>query len=114
MDAWVSRPDARPLLPPRLLLAPFVHNLGIMEKIRRFDPEEIDLAAVARELRATLGAPIEGAIVGRTVVRDAVAQQLQCSLLEAEQLVDTMIGRGFLIPTETSGGLTVWRFSVEA
>jgi hypothetical protein len=62
-----------------------------------FDPERIDLAVVARHLKAAFEQiPIEGYVVGRTRLRDAVAAHLRCSQLEAEQVVDTMIGRGFI------------------
>lgn len=62
-----------------------------------FDPEEIDLAVLARELVAVLReSSLEGYVVGRTRLRDAVAGTLRCSQLDAERLVDTMVGRGFL------------------
>lgn len=61
------------------------------------DPESIDLGEVARALAATLASvPLEGPVVGRTRLRDAAAEQLGCSQLQAEQIVDTMIGRGFI------------------
>lgn len=82
-----------------------------MEPTQHFDPEQIDLAVLTRALRSAFDAPIEGAIVGRTAVRDAVARELRCSQLQAEQLVDTMIGRGFLARHEAPDGMTVWRFS---
>lgn len=76
--------------------------------------EEIDLAVVTEELRRRLPDPLEGFVRGRTIARDAVATQLGCSELEAERLVDTMIGRGFLrfsgdAARATEGG--VWRFA---
>ena len=42
------------------------------------------------------GAAPEGFVRGRTVLRDTVVASLGCSELEAEEVVDTMIGRGFL------------------
>jgi hypothetical protein len=61
------------------------------------DVESIDLAALAAKLAATFGgsAP-EGYVRGRTTLRDAVAAHLGCSALMAENLVETMISRGWL------------------
>jgi hypothetical protein len=62
-----------------------------------FRPEDIDLAEVADGLRRTFGdrGPT-GYLPGRTAFRDALVVQLECSQLEAELVVDTMIARGFL------------------
>jgi hypothetical protein len=61
------------------------------------DVEQVDLAVVAAFLQRRLGPrPIEGFVPGRTLMRDAVVTELSCSVLEAEALIDTMIGRGFL------------------
>lgn len=70
--------------------------------------EEVDLAVVAYGIRKLVDAPIEGSIVGRTRLRDAVVEHLDCSQLEAEQIVDTMIGRGFLVETEVADGRSLW------
>ena len=64
--------------------------------MEHFDPESIDLAELSNELRAACGHCIEDVVVGRTVLRDEVASRLDCSMLEAEQLVDTLIARGFV------------------
>lgn len=61
------------------------------------DVEEIDLASLARRLLSAVGSPVEGYVVGRTVMRDAVASILGCSLLEAENLVETLISRGLIV-----------------
>lgn len=62
-----------------------------------FDPERIDLAQTARELeRLFANAPPRGYLLGKTMMRDAVARVYECSQLEAEQVVDTMVARGFL------------------
>lgn len=77
-----------------------------------FDPEMIDLAALARKLADVLReSSLEGAIVGRTLLRDAVAAQLRCSQLDAERLVDTMVGRGFLRFDRDASGASpgIWR-----
>jgi hypothetical protein len=62
-----------------------------------FSVEEVDLAALARALAARFGRVLaQGYLHGRTVLRDAVAAQLGCSLLEAEALVDTLEAAGYL------------------
>ena len=73
-----------------------------------FDPEAVDLAEVARHLRAACGSFVEGAVIGRTRLRDEVARQLECSQLASERLLDTMILRGFVKERRTSGGLVGW------
>ncbi len=75
--------------------------------------ERIDLAAVAAMLeRHVEGHAPEGFVRGRTVLRDAVMAHFTCSALEVEELVDTMVGRGFLRfdgdPKAAAGG-GVWR-----
>lgn len=72
--------------------------------MEHFDPETIDLAELTSQLRSTCGPTIEGTVVGRTVLRDEVSRLLGCSLLEAEQMVDTMIGRGFIREGELGDG----------
>lgn len=58
--------------------------------------ENVDLAEIAGVIRARCGASVEGEVVGRTKMRDEICRHLGCSLLEAEQMVDTLIGRGFV------------------
>lgn len=65
--------------------------------MKRHDPESIDLAVLARHLRTALGSSVPGAVVGRTALRDEVVRRLDCSQLEAELLIDTMVGRAFLV-----------------
>lgn len=61
------------------------------------DPETVDLAALARALEQRVpAAQREGAVVGRTALRDAVTVHLACSEAMAENIVDTMVARGFL------------------
>lgn len=61
------------------------------------DPEDVDLAQTCERLRRTFdGGEIEGYSDGRTAIRDALMAQMRCSALEAEDLVETMIGRGYL------------------
>ena len=74
--------------------------------------EEFDLAEVAAMLQRELGGRgPDGFVRGRTVLRDLVMRAHACSALEAEELVDTMVGRGFLKfsgdPTEAAGS-GVW------
>lgn len=69
-----------------------------------FDPESIDLAELVSELRESCGHCIEDVVVGRTLLRDQVVRRLNCSMLEAEQLVDTLIARGFVRQGELSDG----------
>jgi hypothetical protein len=78
-----------------------------------FDVEQVDLAALATELRRTFqGSAVAGYVRGRTALRDAVVAQLACSEVEAEQLVETMIGRGFLRfsgdPADVTAGDALW------
>lgn len=59
--------------------------------------DEIDLQALARTLRARVGATLlENYLDGRTLFRDAVVEILDCSLCEAEELVDTLEAREYL------------------
>ena len=62
----------------------------------RIDPERIDLARLAHHLAVEFDGSVEGYVVGRTRLRDAVAAHEQCSVLQAEELVDTLILRGLV------------------
>ncbi|MEP7121621.1 MAG: hypothetical protein ABJE95_11950 [Byssovorax sp.] len=78
-----------------------------------FDVEQVDLAALAAGLSRTFqDSSPAGYIRGRTVIRDAVGAQLGCSEVEAERLVETMIGRGFLRftgdPAAATAGDAIW------
>lgn len=80
------------------------------------DVEEIDLAALGDLLQRIFdGCPPKGFVRGRTTLRDAVADRLKCSEVEAEQLVETMIGYGLLRfegePTDASGNAAFWVIS---
>jgi hypothetical protein len=77
--------------------------------------EQVDLAELTAALERVFGGqPVEGAIVGRTRLRDGVASHLGCSSLEAEQLVDTLVTCGFLRLERTAEGAELWRFLREA
>jgi hypothetical protein len=74
----------------------------------RFEPESVDLAALRSVLEETCGAFVDGDVVGRTRLRDAVSLHLVCSELDAERIVDTMVGRGFLWRLTTRDGRSGW------
>jgi len=60
-------------------------------------PEEIDLNELRRQLAARFAdAPPAGYVCGKGELRAAVVDILRCSELEAEQLVDTLEGRGLI------------------
>lgn len=77
----------------------------------RFDPEAVDLAAVRRMLEQRCGPFVEGAVVGRTRFRDEVVGHLACSVLDAERIVDTMVGRRFLRRQTMEDGRIGWSTS---
>lgn len=57
-------------------------------------PEEIDLNELRRQLQQHFGEmPPAGYVRGKTELRAALVQILQCSELESEQLVDTLEAR---------------------
>jgi hypothetical protein len=75
--------------------------------------DDVDLAALARTLRELFAtAPPAGYLEGRTALRDAVALHLSCSMVEAEELVDTLEAQGYLHfegdPTQPETGNEVW------
>jgi hypothetical protein len=80
------------------------------------DLEQIDLASLADRLQ-TSRLSLEGYLRGRTEMRDAVIETLACSELEAEQLVDTLVGRGFVQfsgDPASAGGGGVWTIHPDA
>ncbi|HEX7624535.1 MAG TPA: hypothetical protein VF400_13245 [Anaeromyxobacteraceae bacterium] len=62
------------------------------------DIDDIDLAELARMIRQHIppGEPPVGYLRGRSYFRDVLVQGLQCSDMEAEQLVDTLEMNGYL------------------
>jgi len=77
--------------------------------VAAFDPEQVDLAALAAHVADRLaGERVEGYVVGRTQLRDVVAEQLGCSLLAAEQLVDTMVARRFFTFEDAPDSMGIW------
>jgi hypothetical protein len=82
-----------------------------------FDPEAIDLAQITVELaRLFANNPPRGYLLGKTAVRDEIVRLLDCSQLEAEELVDTMVYTGFLryegAPTDEVDTLRNWQIVV--
>jgi len=81
-------------------------------------PEDIDLADLAETLAGPLTrAPAAGFVEGKTTLRDLVIAELQCSVLQAEQLVDTMVASGFLRFSGDPRGPSddgVWRVDLSA
>jgi hypothetical protein len=61
------------------------------------DPEEVDLEWLS-EAVANRVPPhqMQEFIEGKTAIRDGVAEELDCSMMVAEQVVETMISRGML------------------
>jgi hypothetical protein len=75
----------------------------------KLDIEAVDLEDLVDVVRDTTEAPLAGAIVGRSLLRDIVADHLECSMLEAEELVDTMVSRGIARLERDDEGREVWR-----
>jgi hypothetical protein len=76
--------------------------------------ESVDLAKVAQHLMSACGGSVEGAVVGRTRLRDEVVGYLQCSQLEGEQVLDTMINRGFVVKRSEPDGCVHWDIAAPA
>jgi hypothetical protein len=77
------------------------------------DVESIDLAELARLLRPH-EAELVGELDGRSVMRDLVAAHLECSMLEAEELVDTLVVQGYARLVRDPEGLEGWRLKTSA
>jgi hypothetical protein len=82
--------------------------------MNHFDPDLVDLAGLARHLDEAFPSAPMGSIVGRTQLRDEVARNLKCSLLEAEQMVDTMVARGYLFEQRELDGTVHWMIQSRA
>ncbi len=60
-------------------------------------PESIDLRVLVEQLRQRLGpAGPCGFLDGKVVFRDAVAELANCSCMEAEDVVETLVAQGYL------------------
>jgi hypothetical protein len=79
------------------------------------NPEAVDLAALVERLRKqAASSAISGYLAGKTWFRDTVVSDLGCSELEAEEIVDTLVNRGFLTfsgDPSSASPLGVWRIS---
>jgi hypothetical protein len=74
------------------------------------DIADVDFDAVLKQLRSRFrDTPLEGAILGRTALRDAVAEFLGCSLLQAEQIVDTLVADGAIQLVRSRDMPPVWQ-----
>lgn len=62
-----------------------------------FDPTSVDLQRLSTSLQRLLKSPVvPGSMLeGKTVLREATMSLLRCSELEAENVVDTLVARGF-------------------
>jgi len=62
-----------------------------------FDPTSVDLQRLSESLQRLLKSPAVpgGMLEGKTVLREATMSLLSCSELEAENVVDTLVARGF-------------------
>jgi hypothetical protein len=59
--------------------------------------EDIDLSALADALRVRVGASLEASYLrGKTILRDAIEEELCCSDEIAERLVETLELQGFV------------------
>ncbi len=78
------------------------------------DIERIDLEELARMIKRHIppGDPPVGYLRGRSYFRDVITHALQCSDMEAEQLVDTLEMNGYLHftgdPSERSHADSRW------
>jgi hypothetical protein len=63
-----------------------------------FDPTSVDLQRLSDSLQQILNSPIVpgGMLEGKTVLREVTMSLLNCSELEAENVVDTLVARGFV------------------
>lgn len=75
------------------------------------DVESVDLAALVTAMQSRFSAPFEGAVMGRTNMRDFVSEELECSELEAEQIVDTLVARRFARLERDADGRELWHLS---
>ena len=68
-----------------------------MRSLHRMIPEDLDLHALAEDLRASLrpGEAV-GYLRGKSLMRDVLVHDRGFSELESEELIDTMEMRGFL------------------
>lgn len=73
------------------------------------DVEEVDLATLVDLVRARVGDEVDGAVLGRTRMRDAAQDALDCSMVEAERIVDTIVLRGLVHLERDPLGNAKWK-----
>jgi hypothetical protein len=66
------------------------------------DPSDVDLASLASRLDQRRNTPPVGYVPGKTLLRDQVIDELECSVEAAETLVDALEARGFIRFTGSS------------
>jgi hypothetical protein len=66
------------------------------------DPSDVDLASLASRLHQHRNTPPVGYVPGKTLLRDQVVDELDCSVEAAETLVDALEARGFIRFTGSS------------
>jgi hypothetical protein len=66
------------------------------------DPSDVDLASLASRLDQRRNTPPVGYVPGKTLLRDQVIDELDCSVEAAETLVDALEARGFIRFTGSS------------
>lgn len=75
--------------------------------------EDVDLSMVLDQLRPELGAGVVGYLRGKARMRDLLVEQRGYSIVEAEQVIDTLEARGFLEfegdPSSRSQAEALWR-----
>jgi hypothetical protein len=77
------------------------------------NPESVDLARLTAAFARRVPEPArEGFVVGRTNLRDCVISETSCSEVMAEQLVETMVTRGFIRYLEPQPGEVTGRWVV--
>jgi hypothetical protein len=85
------------------------------EMTTTLDIDSLDLHRIAEFLaRATGERNVAGAVVGLTRLRDLLVDHLSCSMLEAERVLDTMIGlRLLVLRKDPRGGPPLWNVALE-
>jgi hypothetical protein len=68
----------------------------------------VDLAALTEAIRDRVGDSVDGVVLGRTRLRDAAQDELGCSAIEAERIVDTMVLLGFIRLARDPLGHSTW------
>jgi hypothetical protein len=66
------------------------------------NPSDVDLASLASRLQQRDNTPPVGYVPGKTMLRDQVIDELDCSIETAETLVDALEARGFVRFTGSS------------